>query len=180
MFRATAALAISTSGSLPTVASTRDPRRRTPEFRELDDVMRDVDALASGGYDRVGNWDLSQICGHIAQWMSYSVKGYPRGPAPIRLMMALLRVTIGKSLLRKTLSSGFMDAGAPTLKQTIPAATSDPTPAINELRRVIEDFKSHKGDYQVSPFFGPMTREQMTRLQLIHCAHHLSFLKPKT
>lgn len=161
------------------MAKRPDTRRRPLTFADLDEVVRDVDGLARDGYDRVGDWDLSQACGHLTEWLRFAVQGYPRGPLPIRLMMGLLRMTMGRSLLKRTLASGKLDAGSPTLKETVPAPAGDAGPAIDELRRAVAAFKAHPGEYQVSPLFGAMSRDEMSRLQLIHCAHHLSFLIPK-
>jgi hypothetical protein len=154
------------------------PARRPLTFHDLDDVLRDVDALAAGGYDRAGNWDLAQACRHLAEWMRFAVDGYPRSPLPVRLIFAALRPTIGRSVLRKTLDTGSMGAGSPTLRETVPAPAADPMPAVAELRRTIERFRDHRGEYHASPLFGALTRDQMTQLHLVHCAHHLSFLVP--
>jgi hypothetical protein len=39
---------------------------RTLSFPDLDAVVREADALRVGGYERAGQWDLAQICGHVA------------------------------------------------------------------------------------------------------------------
>lgn len=153
--------------------------RRDLQFEDLDAVVRDAGRLAAAGYRRVGRWDLAQVCGHLAQWMGYAVDGYPPMPAPVRLLMPVLRAAIGRPTLRKVLATGSMSAGSPTLRQTVPESAVDPGPALAELRRMVGRFKSHEGEYAVSPLFGPMTRHEMARLQRIHCAHHLGFLVPK-
>ena len=38
---------------------------------------------------------------------------------------------------------------------------------------------AYRTDLGPSPLFGKMSRDELTRLHLIHCAHHLSFLTPK-
>lgn len=48
-------------------------QRRQLSFDDLDAVMRDVEQLAASCYDRVGNWDLAQICSHLSDWMRYPV-----------------------------------------------------------------------------------------------------------
>jgi hypothetical protein len=43
----------------------------------------------------------------------------------------------------------------------------------------VERLKAHTGAIIPSPFFGPMSKDECVGLQLVHCAHHLSFLVPK-
>ena len=40
--------------------------RRELRFDSLDEVVRDAEHLLAVGYDRAGNWDLAQCCGHLA------------------------------------------------------------------------------------------------------------------
>ncbi|HEX6983723.1 MAG TPA: DUF1569 domain-containing protein, partial [Planctomycetaceae bacterium] len=71
------------------------PPRRTLVFHDLDDAVRDAESLLAGGYDRAGNWDLAQTCGHLVEWMSYPIDGYPRPPALLRPVFWAVRKTIG-------------------------------------------------------------------------------------
>jgi len=158
---------------------TLNRQRRELAFDDLDAVIRDVEELSASGYDRVGNWDLTQVCGHLSDWMRYAIDGYPKAPLPIRVMLWGMKVTIGKRELRKILESGSMRAGNPTFRDTIPSPGGDEAVAIEQLREVVRRFKSHEGKFQPSPLFGELDREAMTRLQLVHCAHHLSFLVRK-
>jgi hypothetical protein len=154
-------------------------QRRELAFDDLDAVIRDVEALADTGYQQVGNWDLAQVCGHLADWMQYPMDGYPRVSLPIRAMLWAMRVTIGRRELRKILAAGSMSSGKPTLRSTVPPPGGDQAAAVERLRCLAARFKSHQGDFASSPLFGELDRETMMRLQLIHCAHHLSFLVKK-
>ncbi len=153
--------------------------RRLLEFRDLDDVARDAETLHAGGYDRVGNWDLAQVCGHLAEWLRYPVEGFPRPPLPIRAMLWGMRKTIGPRAMRKVLDARAFPEGGPTMRQTIPAPGGDEGAAVERLRQAVARFQAHEGPYHPSPFFGTMSREECRRLQLIHGAHHLSFLIPR-
>ena len=154
-------------------------QRRELAFDDLDAVIRDVDALAADGYEQVGNWDLAQVCGHLTDWMRYPLDGYPKPPLPIRVMLWGMKVTIGRREMRKMMASGSMQSGRPTFPETVPPPGSDQAAAVERLRDVAGRFKTHQGKFQPSPLFGDLDRETMTRLQLIHCAHHLSFLVKK-
>jgi hypothetical protein len=156
-----------------------DVRRRTLEFRDLGEAVRDAEALLAGGYDRAGQWDLAQVCGHLAEWLRFPVDGFPRPPLPIRVLLWAMRTTVGPRELRKVLATKAMRSGGPTMPETVPAAGSDEAAAVAKLRAAVERFRDHPGTYHPSPLYGALDRETATRLQLVHCAHHLSFLVPK-
>ncbi len=153
--------------------------RRRLRFHDLDEAVRDAESLLRGGYRRVGRWDLSQICDHLADWLTYPVDGMPPAPLPMRAAMFVMRHTVAPRMLRKTLDAGEMPAGAPTLPATVPAPGGDETEAVARLRRAVERFRAHEGEYLPSPLFGPVSRDEANRMQLIHCAHHLGFLIPE-
>ncbi|MSR53846.1 MAG: DUF1569 domain-containing protein [Gemmataceae bacterium] len=54
------------------------------------------------------------------------------------------------------------------------------TKAVADLRTNVERRKAHNGAIVPSPLFGPMTKDEAWRMQLVHGAHHLSFLVPKS
>jgi hypothetical protein len=153
--------------------------RRDLTFATLDDVTRDAENLLARGYDRAGNWDLSQCCGHLTEWMRYPLDGYPKVPLVFAPVMWLTKATLGKGMLKKILSTGKFDAGGRTLKQTVPAPGGDDAAAVAKLRETVERFKAHAGPFHPSPLFGQMTRDEWVRLNLAHTAHHLSFLVPR-
>jgi hypothetical protein len=153
--------------------------RRELRFDSLDDVVRDAETLLARGYDKAGTWDLAQVCGHLANWLTYPLDGFPRPPLPVRLILAVMRNMVGKRELRRVLDSGRMPAGGPTVRESVPPAGGDPAAAVARLRAAAERFRDHPGPVRPSPLFGALTRDEATRLQLVHCAHHLSFLIPK-
>jgi Protein of unknown function (DUF1569) len=149
-------------------------------FSNLDDVVQRLDLLLEKGYDRSGNWNLAQVCEHLRDWFSYLIDGYPRAPWPIRCVQAGVRATIGRAMLRKILRTGAMASGGPTLKETVHSAQEfEDATSVHRLKEMIARFRSHSGAYCMSPLFGKFSAEEGLSLQLIHCAHHLSFLIPK-
>jgi hypothetical protein len=153
--------------------------RRDLQFKNFDAVRNDTQTLLRTGYDRAGNWDLSQVCGHLAAWLTYPIDGPPPQPPHRAMMFWLVRNTIGGMIVRHILRTGAMPAGSSTLKSSIPAAGGEETQAVANLQSAISRFEKHTGPWHPSPLFGTLDRDQRTRLQLIHCAHHLSFLNPK-
>jgi hypothetical protein len=152
--------------------------RRKLTFGTLDEVSRDAENLFAVGYDKAGNWDLSQVCGHIADWMTFPIAGFPKAPLPIRMMLGMVRVTLGKGMFRKYLTNG-MPAGKPTMPQSV-HQPGDEKAAVARLKEAVERMKAHTGPIHPSPLFGKMTKSEAVQLQMVHCAHHLSFLVPKT
>ena len=53
------------------MAITTKPERRELYFSDLDEVVRDAEHLLAKGYDRAGNWNLAQVCTHLAEWMRF-------------------------------------------------------------------------------------------------------------
>jgi len=152
--------------------------RRKLKFDSLDAAVADAERLLANGYEKAGNWDLSQVAGHLANWLSYPVDGFPKAPFPVRMMLGAVRVTLGRKMFESYLAKG-MPAGKPTMTESVPPLGGDPTAAVSRLKERAGRFQTHTGDYLPSPLFGKMTREEALKLQLVHCAHHLSFLVPK-
>ncbi len=149
-------------------------------FSSLEEVQQQLDLLRQNGYDQAGNWNLAQVCEHLRDWFLYMLDGYPTAPIPISWMLWAMRVTVGRSMLAKILRSGKMATGGPTMKQTVHSAQEfDNADAVRRLKEVIVRFQSHQGPCCTSPLFGEFSAEEGLKLQLIHCAHHLSFLIPK-
>jgi hypothetical protein len=155
------------------------PPRRELAFRDLDAAVQDARSLHCGGYVQAGNWDLAQVCGHLADWMRFPLDGFPKPPLPIGLMLWSMRHAVGRRMLRKILQSGSMSAGGPTMPETVPQPGGDEAAAVERFEHVGARFQAHEGPFHRSPLFGDMDRETLTRLQLSHCSHHLSFLVPK-
>jgi len=153
--------------------------RRTLQYADLDAVIADAELLLTKGYDKTGNWDLAQCCLHLTQWLTFPIEGFPKPPLPIRMMLWMMKVTIGRPKLNKYLAEKAFPTGKPTIPETVYQTGGDPKEAVAKLNAAVRKFQAHKGDVHPSPLFGSMTKDECTRLQLVHCAHHLSFLVPK-
>lgn len=155
------------------------PQRRELKFSDLDDVVRDVENLREKGYYKAGTWDLAQVCGHVNDFVVYALDGYPRSGIIIGSLLTLIRVTAGKRILRRTLQAGSMPAGKPTMPQSVHPPGENVDAAVNKLKETVHRFKNHQGELHSSPVFGRLSTDECKRLNLIHAAHHLSFLIPK-
>ncbi|HEY2910970.1 MAG TPA: DUF1569 domain-containing protein [Gemmataceae bacterium] len=154
--------------------------RRSLNFASLDDAVADAGRLLAAGYDRAGQWSLGQCCGHIASWMGYAMDGFPKPPAPLGMLMWVLRHTVGPGALSRVMKSGEIKAGAPTMPQSVPPPSPDDAPGVAKLRETVARVHAFTGTPLPSPFFGPMDRDTWVRLNCVHAAHHLSFLSPRS
>ncbi|WP_165246644.1 DUF1569 domain-containing protein [Paludisphaera soli] len=155
-----------------------DPKRRNLKFATLDEAVRDAETLHELGYRKAGEWELSQACGHLAQWIDFPMDGFPSPPTFLKPFLFVARHTIGPIAARRVLAKGEMPAGAPTMKETVPPPGGDEARAIEALRRSVERFEQYVGPFQPSHLFGHLNRDEWMKLQLIHCAHHLGYLVP--
>jgi hypothetical protein len=151
----------------------RTAARRTLEFATLDQVMPDVDRLMERGYTSVGKWTLGQVCNHLGKSLAASVDGYPMKKVPW-----LLRKTVAPIFLRRMLRTGVMPEGLKGPEFLMPKPDLDDRAEVEALRAALRLFAGHTGPLAENPFFGRLTRDQVERLNGIHCAHHLSFLLP--
>jgi len=152
--------------------------RRKLSFATLDEVVGDAENLLAKGYERAGNWDLAQVAGHLANWLSYPVEGFPKVTLVLRPVAWLVRTTAGKRMRDGIIANGFKP-GTRTVPETVPVAGGNPADAVARLRQAAERLKAHTGPIVPSPLFGPMDKDTAVRLQLRHCEHHLSFLVPR-
>jgi hypothetical protein len=160
------------------VVTATKPERRKLNFASLDDVVRDAEDLLAKGYDKAGNWDLAQVCSHLAEWMRFPVDGFPGLPLFLRPLFWLFRNTVGKAKRLKYTAEG-MPSGKPTMPQTVVQPGGDAAAAVAKLKEVAERFKAHAGPIPPSPLFGAMTKDEALQLQLRQCEHHLSFQVPR-
>jgi hypothetical protein len=146
------------------------PGRRSISYNSLDDVMPDVEWLLKG-HSAVGNWSLAQICRHLATVMRRVVDlpaSTPQDPSR----------WVGKDQKRQVFESGTLPEGLPGPQEVIPGETSGDRDEAEGLRQAIAYYQSSSGPVIPHRLFGPLSKAEWDRLQLIHCAHHLSFAIP--
>jgi len=154
--------------------------RRNLSFQAFDEVLADIDRIQVAGYTQAGKWNLSQICSHLNDWMTFPLDGFPKQILPIRVMLFLMKITIGKSQFRTILRRSQMKSGMPTMPETVHPPSGDDATAIEKFRQTVVRMRDYRGEVHPSPLFGTMDLDSAKRLQLIHCAHHLSFLVPQS
>ena len=71
--------------------------RRQVDFRDFETVKTDVQHLHEAGYDKVGEWDLAQICRHLTITMDRSLNGFPfKGPWLVRKLIIPYQLAYGE------------------------------------------------------------------------------------
>jgi hypothetical protein len=153
--------------------------RRQLKFDTLADAVRDAETLLANGYDKVGQWSLGRCCGHLANWLTYPIDGFPKIPLALRPVMWLVRNTVGRSKVEQYLREQKFPAGGPTVPQSVPAPDADDTEGVAKLKAAVERYEAYTGPLHPSPVFGPLDKETLAKLHRVHTAHHLSFLVPK-
>src|SRR4051812_4373633 len=146
------------------------PERRTLRFSNLDEVMPDVERLLEG-HATVGNWSLAQICRHLSTVARRVVDlpaSTPSDPSK----------WVGEEQKRQVLDSGVLPEGLPGPPEIIPTETLGDREEAEGLRQAIAHYRASSGPVIPHRIFGPLTRDEWDRLQLIHLAHHLSFAVP--
>ena len=149
------------------------PARPELKFDSIRAMRDDVDALLRVGYERAGQWDLAMVLDHLAKTLSGPFREGERSlPWPIG--------PIARKLVHRMVTRGQY----PNL--TIPALPSiAPTPGV-PLGEAMPFFlgacaacEKLDGETVVAPPFGRLSRADFLGMQLLHGAHHLSYLKPK-
>jgi hypothetical protein len=149
-------------------------KRRALDFRSEDEVVAELDRLQKGGYEKGGNWSLGQICNHAAIFVRGSLDGFTGPKSPWWLGL------IAPMLVRRMIKHRRMPEGVKLPPHLLPAEGVDEGKEVEELKRLLLRFRDHQGPLHPSPFSGEMDRESWRQLHLVHCAHHLSFLHPKS
>ena len=146
------------------------PGRRTLRYESLDEVMPDVERLLEG-HTTVGTWSLAQICRHLATVMRRVVDlpaSTPHDPSK----------WVPEEQKRQVLESGMLPEGMPGPPEIMPTDTLGEREEAEDLRAAIAHYKASSGPVIPHRIFGPLTKAEWDRLQLIHLAHHLSFAIP--
>jgi hypothetical protein len=133
--------------------------------------MPEVDRLLQG-HSTIRNWNLGQICSHLAGAFKGSVEGFPMRPPWI------IRVLFGKVAKTKILGSGKMAEGIKLPEAVLPKPGLDARAEAEALRAAVAYYVDHPEKRAPHPMFGQMTGPEWDLLHRIHCAHHLSFVLP--
>ena len=149
------------------------PARPGLKFNNLDELVADVDQLNAGPYEKAGRWDLPMIVDHLAMTMNgpfgSGAKNIPWPAGPV------VRFVFHRIAQRKTYP--HVKFPAPKIIQPKSGVSMDVVHA--ELIRGIDRLNAVTGETIDCPPFGTLLLEDFKKMQLLHGAHHLSFLKSR-
>jgi hypothetical protein len=148
-------------------------QRRRLDFKSWPEALADIEHLQHAGYDRAGNWDLSQVLDHVGEGLRTALRGNEHRANWI------IRKFLGPMILPRILRDRRMKAGIKVPQWWLPGPTHDESAAVDRFRADLTTFQAMTTTPFPHPFFGAMTKQQWNDLALIHAAHHLGFLIPR-
>ena len=153
---------------------TDPPRRRSLDFTSMADIAADARAVAGGPHRTTGNWNASQIVGHVTDLIELSNRGSDiRFPWPIRLLGRGLKLA---GLHTKPLRAGLKAPKAISAMieqhQGVPIEE-----ALSRLDAEVAE-SQRKPMSHPSPLFGPLSHEEWVGVHRRHAELHFSFLEP--
>jgi hypothetical protein len=146
-------------------------RRSWLKFQTVDDAIADVQNLRKGWVQTSGQWTLPQICWHLNMATQTVMAPGPQAPDTPEQVAARPR-------LKTILEEGRITAVPPAPQRAIPPADAGDE-AIDAFLATLEKLKNFPGPFGPHRIFGTIPDDDMRRLALIHCAHHLGYLAPK-
>jgi len=146
-------------------------RRTGLRYASEADVVADVSRLRRG-YAQAGAWSLPQVCCHLDKSLQYRMRAGPHEPTTPEQAAR-------RDQLQQILSSARLpDAQtAPDFMMPPPDCGDD---AIDALLARLEQVKTFPGPFAPHRLFGHLDNDVARKINLIHCAHHLSYLTPAT
>ncbi|QDV52134.1 DUF1569 domain-containing protein [Gimesia fumaroli] len=149
--------------------------RRKLEFRNLDEILAEVEKLASEDVRTTGNHTFGEILNHLALSLDVAT-GRVQGPPPplfMRLIMPLMKRMVINS---KPLKPGIK---LPAKGEAFfwPDKEFDVPATVDYFKEAVNYYKVN-GPIEKHPFFGKISKADCDELNCRHAALHLSFVHP--
>lgn len=143
--------------------------RRSLQLTDEDAAIAEIERLRSG-YTKVGKWSLEQAAYHLDQSLQSRMQP---GPHPANMPEQDAR----RDTLQQVLASGRLPDGilAPPSMEPSPECTSE---CVDSLIATLRKSKTFPGPFAPHRLFGSLSDADMRRINMIHIAHHLSYLVP--
>src|SRR5262249_27856985 len=122
------------------------------------------------GCTQCGSWSLSQTCWHLET--AIRLRMVP-GPFPADSPEQIAR----KPKLAEILATNKLPSGIQAPAPAVPPTDANES-AIDALMATLKQWDAYKGEIAPHRLFGHLTETEAKKLNLIHCAHHLSHLVP--
>lgn len=151
-------------------------KTRSLTFRDANEVIQEIERLKQSGYQRLGNWSLSQICEHLDKTIQIGLNG-----SEFRLPW-ILRVTMGKWILNWSLRNNRMPnfrVNAPKSLLPKEQSTADDKSVIDRCIARHKEAAEFPGPVKNYPLVNHISLEDWRKVQWMHAARHLGFLIPR-
>jgi hypothetical protein len=157
-----------------TIKTTRVVGRRTLKFTTLDDIVADVEMLASAEkITALGNWTIGEALAHLANSFNMSIDGAQfRAPWLFRTVGPMFK----NYFLTHPMKPGIK-LPKNAAQQLLAAPKISRDEGVAKFRSAMRRQQAI-ADRAPSPIFGPMTRDEWDRLHMRHAELHLSFFVP--
>lgn len=153
-----------------------EQKRREISFSSMEEVISDIETLASSEHETTGSHSFGKIVQHLATTNEMIVGNItpPKLPWYMRMAMPFLK----NGILNNPVEPGFKLPNKSMQEFFWSQSDVDLNEAIENFRTSVKAYKD-KGPLPVHPIFGKATKEQVDQLTLSHAAMHLSFVHPK-
>jgi hypothetical protein len=158
-----------TAHHLAFLEPTKPARREVLRFQSEDDVVAEVNRLRRG-YAQGGSWSLPQTCSHLTKAVHARMQP---GPFPPDTDEQKAR----RPIADKTLATGKLPDGLQAPEAFLPPANCSDA-EIDALIAALQKLKAYREPISPHRLFGKLPDADARKLNLIHCAHHLSYLTP--
>ena len=145
--------------------------RRDLQFKSMDDILADVEALATGNVQAMKLWTPAQIVEHVTLFINGSLDGFNfTVPWFLRLFGRIMKKTALSNPLRPGLKL------PPSMQSMEPDKSIKWEKALGNIRYAIGRIqKGHKMEHPY-PIFGKLSHEEHVFLHCRHAELHFSFM----
>ncbi|HEV2292546.1 MAG TPA: DUF1569 domain-containing protein [Tepidisphaeraceae bacterium] len=143
--------------------------RRQLNFNSEEEVIAEVQRLRRG-YVQSGAWSLPQMCAHLDKAVQFRMQPGPFPSDTPEQMKNKERVT-------GILATGKLPEGIVAPESMLPPAECGDA-SIDAFVVTLDKYRRFPGPTAPHRIFGALAEPDARKLNLIHCAHHLSFLTP--
>ncbi|MEO1528441.1 MAG: DUF1569 domain-containing protein [Planctomycetota bacterium] len=149
-------------------------KRRPLDLRSCQEVVAEIESIASTPYQQLGKWNLTQACQHLTATMKGGMEGFGfRFPW-------ILRVTVAKWGFDYGLKKRKMFAGMPTIRPLKPTAPGDEDnqEIIQQCIETCQAVAVFRGEIKDYPLLNHVETDDWRDFMWVHASHHLGFLVP--
>ena len=149
--------------------------RRTLSFKNLDEVLGDLENLTGKEVKTHGTWSFYQILNHLAigaEW-AMNLKDDFTPAEKVEIKPALGRKLFERMVKSGKMKDGFVNPASPQQREE-----GDEGKELERLKQAVSGLKNYNGEHPPHLVFGELSDDEWRVWCAIHCAHHLGFAEP--